>query len=34
MTTNEARRIRNMPPIEGGDVLKGQPAPQPEAVPA
>jgi HK97 family phage portal protein len=34
MTVNEARRIRGMDPIEGGDVLRGQsaPSPQPEAV--
>jgi len=31
MTVNEYRRIRNMDPIEGGDVLRGAPAP--EAVP-
>lgn len=36
MTPNEARRMRGMDPIDGGDVLRGQaaPAPTPEAVPA
>ena len=36
MTVNEARRIRNMDPIDGGDTLRGQaaPAPETEAVPA
>jgi hypothetical protein len=33
---NEARHIRNMPPVEGGDELRGQstPAPAEEEVPA
>jgi HK97 family phage portal protein len=38
MTVNEARRIRNMDPIEGGDELRGQstpaPAPAEDVVPA
>jgi len=37
MTPNEARRIRGMDPIDGGDVLRvaaAAPAPAPEAVPA
>ena len=29
LTVNEARQIRNMPPIEGGDVPRGQSAPDP-----
>lgn len=27
LTVNEARHIRNLPPVEGGDVLRGQSAP-------
>lgn len=34
MTPNEARRMRGMDPIEGGDVLRGQSAPAPELVDA
>lgn len=36
LTVNEARAVRNLPPIEGGDVLDGSPAPSPtgEPVPA
>jgi HK97 family phage portal protein len=38
LTLNEARAIRNMPPVEGGDTVRGvapeTPAEQPEAVPA
>jgi HK97 family phage portal protein len=37
LTLNEARAIRNLPPVEGGDTVRGAapaPAPQPEAVPA
>lgn len=34
MTVNEARRIRNMDPIDGGDVLRGQSSPAPEQVAA
>lgn len=34
MTVNEARKIRNMDPIDGGDVLKGQSNSEPSAVPA
>lgn len=33
MTINEARHIRNMDPIPGGDELRGAAAPAPEAVP-
>lgn len=34
MTVNEARRIRGMDPVEGGDTLSSVSAPQPEAVAA
>ncbi|APE19161.1 phage portal protein [Mycobacterium sp. WY10] len=33
MTTNEARRVLNMPPIDGGDVLTTKPMPLPPEVP-
>jgi HK97 family phage portal protein len=34
LTLNEARAIRNMPPVEGGDVVKGVQAPTPAPEPA